>query len=62
MTRGPSTQQAVLWISGHPVAKCDPLLLRAIQHDPVVARWATQLPMSGEMILQQITYKLCGDN
>ena len=23
----------VLWISGHPVAKCDPLRGRAIQHD-----------------------------
>ena len=25
---------AVLWISGCPVAKCDPLFSRAIQHDP----------------------------
>ena len=24
---------AVLWIGGRPVAKCDPLLGRAIQHD-----------------------------
>ena len=37
----------VLWISGRPVAKCDPLRDRAIQHDhqsrpmgnPSPARW-----------------------
>ena len=26
--------QAMLWIRGHLVVKCDPLLSRAIQHDP----------------------------
>ena len=27
-------QISVLWTSGHPVTKCDPLLGRVIQHDP----------------------------
>ena len=34
---------AMLWISGRPIGKCDPLLGRGIQHDPEVAQGATQL-------------------
>ena len=33
----------LLWISGHPVAKCDPLLRRS-NMTPEVARRATQVP------------------
>ena len=31
--RSDKTNHSVLWISGRPVAKCDPLRGRAIQHD-----------------------------
>ena len=42
---------AVLWISGRPVAKCDPLRSRAIQHDnlshsmgdPILDKWEHDL-------------------
>ena len=30
-----SNSWPVLWISGRPVAKCDPSLDRAIQHEPI---------------------------
>ena len=51
----------VLWIRGCPVAKCDPLLGRATQHDPEVAQWATQLLISGNMIKKK-KCKFCVNN
>ena len=52
---------AVLWISGRPIAKCDPIRGQAIHHDPEVARWETQLSISRNMIRGK-TCKFCVNN
>ena len=54
-----SIYDAVLWISGCPVAKYDPLRGRAIQLDPQVAQWATQLWMIGGKMVKRKTCKFC---
>ena len=48
---------SMLWISGRPVAKYDPSRGLAIQDDPWVAQWVTQLWISGN-IVKRITCKL----